>query len=112
MIADLDGLFEALSSRSISEPIELEDQIIIPITKISIGFGTNIGRTGQDASKECLEKCTAGGGVRLSPVAVVIIFRETSGPKGVKVVPLSKAEGFAIRHREKTEDKMAHIKVE
>ena len=73
----------------ICEPIELEDKIIIPITKMGMGFGTDIGRTGPDVSQEGLERCKAGGGVGIFPVAVVIVFKGILGPEGVKVVPLS-----------------------
>ena len=87
--ATLDERFEALSSQLICEPIELEDKIIIPITKMGMGFGTDIGQTGLDAGKESPAGCKAGGGVGVSPVAVVIVFKGILGPEGVKVVPLS-----------------------
>ncbi len=73
----------------ISEPIELEDKVIIPITKMGMGLCTNMGRTGLDESQECLERRTVGGGVGLFPVAVVIVYKGISGPEGVKVVTLS-----------------------
>jgi len=87
--ATLDELFEALSAQLIGEPIELEDKIIIPITKMGMGFGTNIGRTGPKVSKEGRERYGAGGGVGLFPVAVVIVFKGIFGPEGVKVVTVS-----------------------
>jgi uncharacterized spore protein YtfJ len=90
--ATLDELFEALSSQLICEPIELEDKIIIPITKMGMGFGTNMGRTGPLVNQEGPARCKAGGGVGLFPVAVVIVFKGISGPEGVKVVPLSPPE--------------------
>ncbi|MCX6679544.1 MAG: spore germination protein GerW family protein [Methanothrix sp.] len=87
--ATLDERFEALSSQLICEPIELEDKIIIPITKTGIGLCTDIARTGPHVSQEGLERCKAGGGVGIFPFAVVIVFKGISGPEGVKVVPLS-----------------------
>jgi len=88
--ATLDELLDALSAQSIiGEPIEMEDKIIIPITKMGMGFGTDIGQTGLDASKEGLERCKACGGVGIFPVAVVVVFKGIFGPEGVKVVPLS-----------------------
>ena len=92
--ATLDELFEALSSQLICEPIELEDKIIIPITKMGMGFGTNInmGQRGLDASHEGPARCSAGGGVGFFPVAVVVVFKGISGPEGVKVVPLPPGE--------------------
>ncbi|MEI8003883.1 MAG: spore germination protein GerW family protein, partial [Methanothrix sp.] len=90
--AILDELLDALSAQSIiCEPIEMDDKFIIPITKMGMGFGTNInmGQRGLDASHESLAKCSAGGGVGFFPVAVVVVFKGISGPEGVKVVPLS-----------------------
>ncbi len=87
--ATLDELFEALSSQLIGEPIELEDKIIIPITKMGMDLCTDIGRTGPHVSREGLDRCKAGGGVGIFPVAVVIVFKGILGPEGVKVVPLS-----------------------
>ena len=121
--ATLDELFESLSAQLIGEPIEMGDKIIIPITKMGMGFGTNIGRTGLDVGKEGLERCKAGGGVGLFPVAVVIVFKGIFGPEGVKVVTLSPpgeslsdiAHVFMekiIGHREKKAENVAAIKVE
>ena len=90
--AILDELLDALSAQSIiCEPIEMDDKFIIPITKMGMGFGTNInmGQRGQYASHEGPAGCSAGGGVGFFPVAVVVVFKEISGPEGVKVVPLS-----------------------
>jgi uncharacterized spore protein YtfJ len=90
--ATLDELFEALSSQLICEPIELEDKIIIPITKMGLGLCTDIARTGSHVSQEGLNRCKAGGGVGIFPIAVVIVFKGILGPEGVKVVPLSPRE--------------------
>jgi uncharacterized spore protein YtfJ len=87
--ATLDELFEALCAQLICEPIELEDKIIIPITKMGMGLCTDIGQTGLDAGKESPAGCKAGGGVGIFPVAVVIVFKGILGPEGMKVVPLS-----------------------
>jgi uncharacterized spore protein YtfJ len=115
--ATLDELFEALSSQLIGEPIELEDKIIIPITKMGLGLCTDIVRTGPHVSPEGHERCKAGGGVGIFPVAVVIVFKGILGPEGVKVVPLSPpgeslsdiAHLFMAKimaHREKRTDNM------
>jgi len=85
--ATVDELIKALSARNImGEPIETEDKIIIPITKMGMGFGTGQGH--EDASKGVLTS-GAGGGVGVFPVAVVIIFKGIPGVEGVKVIPLS-----------------------
>jgi uncharacterized spore protein YtfJ len=79
----------ALLSRNIvGEPIEIEDQIIIPIVKMGMGFGASAGGTDQDASEEGRAGGFSGGGVGVFPVAVVILSKGVAGPRGVKVVPL------------------------
>jgi uncharacterized spore protein YtfJ len=115
--ATLDERFEALCAQLICEPIELEDKIIIPITKMDMGFGTDIGQTGLDAGKESPAGCRACGGVGVSPIAVVIVFKGILGPEGVKVVPLSPPGeslsdishvfmGKILAHREKRSDNL------
>jgi len=85
--ATVDELIKALSARNIiGEPIEMEDKVIIPITKMGMGFGT--GQGGQEANKGA-SASGAGGGVGVFPVAVVIVFKGIAGPEGVKVVPLT-----------------------
>jgi uncharacterized spore protein YtfJ len=125
--ATLDELIESLSARSvIGEPIEMEDKVIIPITKMGMGFGTDIGQRGLDANKGSLTRCKAGGGVGFFPVAVVIVFKGIAGPDGVKIVPLSPPgeSASSIAHivmekimghmesREKRAENMATVKVE
>lgn len=86
--ATVDELLKALSARNIiGEPIEMEDKIIIPITKMGMGFGTNIVR-GREDSGDRGATGGAGGGVGVFPVAVVIVFKGIAGSEGVKVVPL------------------------
>ncbi len=85
----LDELFKALSAQMICEPIEMTDRIIIPITKMGMGFGTNMNTTGANVKEEGLARHAAGGGVGVFPIAVLIIFKGISGPDGVKVVSLS-----------------------
>ena len=85
--ATVDELIKALSAKNIiGEPIEMEDKVIIPITKMGMGFGT--GQGGQEASKG-VSTSGAGGGVGVFPVAVMIVFKGIAGPEGVKVIPLS-----------------------
>ncbi|MBN1235901.1 MAG: hypothetical protein JW999_07625 [Methanotrichaceae archaeon] len=127
MRATIDELLETLSTKSIiGEPIEMEDKIIIPITKMGMGLCADIGRKGQHASPEDLARCKAGGGVGVFPVAVVIVSKGIAGPKGVKVVVLSPPEEpvSSIAHivmekimshkeyREERAENMAAIKVE
>ncbi len=86
--ATIDELLKALSAKNIiGEPIEMEDKIIIPITKMGMGFGSGVGQ-GDDARKGEVASA-AGGGVGVFPVAVVIVFKNVVGSEGVKVVPLA-----------------------
>lgn len=124
--AALDELFKSLSAQLICEPIELEDKIIIPIAKMDMGFGTNMSQTDAKVNKDGLERYASGGGVGVFPAAVMIIFKEISGPEGVKVVALSLPEESLSdiaydliekmmshkKTREKRTDDMAAIKVE
>lgn len=97
----LDGLLDALSIQAVREPIQLEDKIIIPIHKIALGIATRIKHTGKnnEYSKDAetgeggairhAADGAAGGGVGITPVAVLIVSCGSSGPDGVKVAPIS-----------------------
>jgi uncharacterized spore protein YtfJ len=70
--------------------MELEDRIVIPIAKMDMAFGANMVRAGPDMSREGQQmRAVGGGGVGVSPIAVVIVFKGISGPEGVKVALLS-----------------------
>ncbi len=82
----VDELLKALSANNIiGEPIETEDKILIPITKMGMGFGTGKGQGTEEMDKGGI----AGGAVGVFPVAVVIIFKGVTGSEGVKVIPLA-----------------------
>jgi uncharacterized spore protein YtfJ len=124
--ANNDELIKSLSAQLIYPLIEQEDKTIITITKIGMGFGANMNRTGANVKEEGWARHAAGGGVSIFPVAVLIIFNGISGPEGVKVVALSPpGESLSdIAHdlmekmmshkkmQEKITDDMAAIKVE
>jgi uncharacterized spore protein YtfJ len=87
--ATVDELLKALSARNIiGEPIEMEDKIIIPITKMGMGFGTGIGH-GREESPQGRMASGAGGGVGVFPVAVVVVFKGVPGADGLKVIPMT-----------------------
>jgi uncharacterized spore protein YtfJ len=69
--------------------MELEDRIVIPISKMDMAFGANMVGAGPDVSPEDRKMHAVGGGVRVSPIAVVIVLKGISGPEGVKVATLS-----------------------
>ena len=84
----IDELQKVLSAKNITgEPIEMEDKIVLPITKMGMGFGTGSSQGGNNKNAEGTSG-GAGGGIGVFPVAVVIVFKGVSGPEGVKVVPL------------------------
>jgi uncharacterized spore protein YtfJ len=100
----LDRLLDALSAQVVLEPIQLDDKIIIPVNKVALGIATMTKGTGEnnkevdvvetkedgkvrDAADE-----VSGGGLGITPVAVLIISNGSSGPNGVKVVFLSPPE--------------------
>lgn len=84
----VDELLKALSANNIiGEPIETEDKILIPITKMGMGFGTGIGHGTEEMNKGGIAG-GAGGGVGVFPVAILVIFKGITGPEGVRVMPL------------------------
>jgi uncharacterized spore protein YtfJ len=86
--ATIDEFQSSLSAMNIvGEPIELEDKIIIPITKMGIGFGTRFCQGENDNKTKGF--AGSGGGMGIFPVAVVIVFKGVPGFEGVKVVPIT-----------------------
>jgi uncharacterized spore protein YtfJ len=97
----LDRLLDALSAQAVREPIQLEDKIIIPVHKVALGIairtkitGANNeeakeGETGDGGTEKHAAEGAAGGGLGITPVAVLIVSNGSSGPDGVKLVPLS-----------------------
>jgi len=89
----VDELLKVLSARNIlGEPIEMEDKVILPVTKMGMGFGAGAGQSTQDNPSS---GGGAGGAVGVYPMAVVIIFKGISGPDGVKVIPLTTPNAMA-----------------
>lgn len=87
--ATVDELLKALSAKNIiGDPIETEDKILIPITKMGMGFGTGISH-GTDEARKGEVAGGAGGGVGVFPVAVVAIFKGVAGSEGIRVIPLT-----------------------
>lgn len=85
----VDELMKALSANNIiGEPIETEDKMLIPITKMGMGFGTGIGHVSDEMKKGEIAG-GAGGGVGVFPVAVIVIFKGITGPEGVKLMSLA-----------------------
>ncbi len=84
----IDELHKVLSAKNITgDPIEMEDKIIIPIIKMGMGFGAKSTLAGEN-KRNAETFGGAGGGIGISPAAVVIVFKGIKGPEGIKVVPL------------------------
>ena len=66
----------------IGDPIEVQNQSIIPVSKVSIGFG--IGGGDKDQTKQMN---ATGGGVSIEPLAFIVISEEK-----VEMITLEKAE--------------------
>lgn len=95
---DLDDLFRTLAAiRTLSDPIDLGEQILMPATEISLSFVTGSGcavgeeNDGNEDRRDDwdLKRCVAGGIAAVSPVAVVFISRKCSGRKGIGVLAVS-----------------------
>ena len=93
--ATVDELIKALSANNIiGQPIDMGDKMIIPVTKMGMGFGTGLGH---DMEEKGAGEITggAGGGVGVFPVALVIVFKGITGPGGVQIVPLTQPSAVA-----------------
>lgn len=67
----------------VGDPIKVGEVTIIPISKISIGFGAGGGKNNKnDAIGE-----GAGGGINIQPVAIISIYKNSS-----KLLMLGKKE--------------------
>lgn len=71
----------------VGKSIETEDMLLIPITKMGMGFGTAIGEgEGPENIGGSVEG--AGGAAGIEPVAMIVVFKGISGPDGVKLMYL------------------------
>ena len=90
----VDELLKAISTKNvISEPIEIGDNVVITITKVGLGFGTGKGESKMGAGPQGTGE-GVGGAAGVSPVAVVVVHKSTTGPGGVEVKSLSPPSGI------------------
>ena len=68
----------------IGEPIEVEDKVIIPVSKVGVAFGV-----GENKSEKVLGG--AAGGAGIEPVSMVVITKGVSGTEGIRNINLNKA---------------------
>lgn len=67
------------SDTVVGKPIEAGDTLIVPVCKLSIGFGTGQveGKgTGGDRAEGSLEGGGAGGGISMEPLAFVVVGKD------------------------------------
>ena len=98
----------------VGEPVEAGDLTLIPVSKITIGFGAGGGETGKAHSG-------TGGGATVEPIAFVVVDgngkaqiltlreKEASWGQLVDLVPeaLSKVKAFVARSRQGKEEEDA-----
>ena len=74
----------------IGNPIETDDKVLIPVTMMGMGFGAGMGEgKGMMSSDASGAGAGAGGAAGIKPVAMIVVFKNISGPEGVKVLTLS-----------------------
>ena len=66
----------------IGEPIEVEDKVIIPVSKVGVAFGV-----GENKSEKVLGG--AAGGAGIEPVSMVVITKGASGIEGIRNINLT-----------------------
>lgn len=66
----------------IGEPIEVEDKILIPVSKVGVAFGV-----GENKSEKTLGG--AAGGAGIEPVSMVVVTKGTSGIEGIRNINLT-----------------------
>jgi uncharacterized spore protein YtfJ len=77
-------------NNAVGNPIETDEMLLFPITKMGMGFGTgmgegkglNMGGSGAGAS----------GAAGMEPMAIIVVFKDVSGPNGIKVLSLKEPD--------------------
>ena len=76
----------------VGEPIQAGDSTIVPVTRVSLGFGTGEFGIGADEeegkSKKLRSGAGLGGGISIEPVAFIVVTKEGK----VHLAPLSAKE--------------------
>jgi len=81
----VDELLKVLATDNvIGETMEVEDKVIIPLTKIGLMFGSGSGSGGMPGQKGM--GAGAGGGAGIQPVSVIVAFKDVKGPSGVQIL--------------------------
>jgi uncharacterized spore protein YtfJ len=86
----LEGLLKVLNMDNvIGEPIESEGRILIPVTRIGMGFGAG---QGQDSPVKGYQGLGAGGGAAVEPIAFVVVNKNGEGSDEIEVISLKSQE--------------------
>ena len=82
----IDELLKVLATDNvIGETMEVGDKVIIPLTKIGLMFGTGAGMGGMSRDQKG-KGAGAGGGAGISPVSVIVAFKDIKGPEGIQIL--------------------------
>jgi uncharacterized spore protein YtfJ len=71
----------------VGETIESDDKLLIPVTKMGMGFGSGMGE-GKAQNNMAGSGAGAGGAAGIEPLAVIVVYKNIKGPEGVKVMSL------------------------
>lgn len=84
----VDELLKVLATDNvIGETMEVDDKVIIPITKVGLAFGTGSGMGSMGNRKAGGHG--AGGGAGIEPLSVIVAFKDIKGPEGIQVLSVS-----------------------
>jgi uncharacterized spore protein YtfJ len=71
------------------EAVDLGDKVIFPVVEFGFGFGAGYGNKNSDA-RGSAGGAGSGAGGGISPVALVIVHKDRTGPEGIQVLSLRK----------------------
>lgn len=89
------------------DPIEFEDRLIVPVTKIGYGFGGGYGSSGEDDNGS---GGGGGGGMSITPIGVIEVT--DGGTRFVRFTPRKRLflafiaggiAGLVLGHRERSQ---------
>jgi len=86
-VAELEKLISANST--FGEPVEIGAHAVIPVVSLGFGFG------GGEARGTGGEGAGTGAGAGITPVALVVVHREMTGPESVQVLSLKRGSPLA-----------------
>ena len=86
----LEGLLKVLNIENvIGDPIESDDKILIPVTRMGIAFGAAMGQGESSLAGNKGAGSGAGGSAAVEPLAFIVADKNLKGPETIKVLPLN-----------------------